>query len=302
MTTGTQVCTDVNQAAAGRLLLDAAGVSVRGLGRDNNEDRFYVSPDLDLFVVADGMGGHQAGEIASCAAVDVTIREAPAWTKDASNDELTRSIRQTLSSANRLILSRANRDWECRGAGTTLVLAYRRADRLFVASVGDSRAYRLRGGELERLTVDDSWSEILVRAGAITPEDARTNPGRHVLMTFLGQTDFNADSVAVTALSLAPRDRYLLATDGLHDVLRDSEIEKLLSANAPARVVAERLHDQVVRRDGQDDNTLIVLDVQPSDRQATVRAGWLHSVLQRRWLHRFGRHADTAKDECLRFA
>jgi PPM family protein phosphatase len=243
------------------LRLAAAGCSQRGTSRENNEDCIHISPDLELLIVADGVGGSRAGELASSTAIREVIEQASHWPVDGDNNMFRQLIDQSLHRASRVISELIDIDEEFWGAGTTMTMAFRLDNHLFIANVGDSRAYRLRDGKLQQLTVDDSWVEILVRAGSITREEARSHPQRNVIMTSLGGKDFDEQSVEVGIMSLRPGDRFLISSDGVHDTLGDEELAELLGSDDPVDVVVTQLTDRAVQAGSSDDVSVVVLGV-----------------------------------------
>lgn len=254
------------EASTSWLRLSAAGCSQRGISRQNNEDSIHVSPGLEFLIVADGVGGQRAGELASSTAIREIIDQAAHWPLDSDENQFRQLIDQALHRASRVICELIDIDDEFWGAGTTITLAFRHDDHLFIANVGDSRAYRLRDEKLEQLTVDDSWVELLVRAGSITREQAKTHPQRNVIMTSLGGRDFEEQSVEVGVMSLRPGDRFMISSDGIHDTLDDQEIASILATEASMEVVASQLMDTAVRAGSSDDISVVVLDVSRTER------------------------------------
>ncbi|MBV9412651.1 MAG: serine/threonine-protein phosphatase, partial [Acidimicrobiia bacterium] len=200
--------------------LRAGGATDTGLVRDHNEDR-YLAQDR-LFAVADGVGGHKAGEVASQTAVDTLAREFTEPTTDALVD--------AVKTANRMVwnLSEANPDQ--RGMGTTLTAIALVDDgdeaRLAIVNVGDSRAYLLQQGQLEQLTEDHSLVEQLVREGQLTPAEAQVHPQRSIITRALGLDP----EVEVDSWELTPYkgDRLLLCSDGLTNEVSDEQIASTL--------------------------------------------------------------------------
>ncbi|MFT5325199.1 MAG: serine/threonine protein phosphatase PrpC [Planctomycetaceae bacterium] len=254
------------EASTSWLSLCAAGCSQRGISRANNEDAIHVSPGLELLIVADGVGGQRAGELASNTAIREIIEQAAHWPLDSDDNRFRQLIDQALHRASRVISELIDIDDEFWGAGTTMTLAFRHDDHLFIANVGDSRAYRLRDGSLEQLTVDDSWVELLIRAGSITREQAKTHPQRNVIMTSLGGRDFEEQSVQVGVMGLLPGDRFMISSDGIHDTLDDEEIASILKSDEAVEVVASQLIDTAVRAGSSDDVSVVVLDVSRTER------------------------------------
>lgn len=229
-----------------------------GRVRTNNEDQMLVADTL--FAVADGMGGHAAGEVASQAAVEV-IQEAFAATPTADG------LIAATQKANRDIYARADTDPALRGMGTTLTAAALidngNGESLVVVNVGDSRAYLLRDGELSRVTEDHSVSEELVRSGQMSEEEAATDNRRHVLTRVLGMDN----DVSVDRFDLDPfrGDRLLLATDGLTNEVADSEIASVLRRIEDPGEAARELVRRAKAAGGSDNITVVIVDVLDDD-------------------------------------
>ncbi len=189
----------------------------KGRGATRNEDSQYVSPDMDLFIVADGMGGHAAGEVASKFAVDVLSHELAKIGVDADEKEIEHRVHAALDRAHCLILDSAAADSASRPPGTTVVFGLLVNHRLYITGVGDSRAYLIRGGSIERLTIDDTWPDALFHLGQISADEAKHHHMRNMLLSALGMSDFDSDQEEIRAVDVYDGDRYLLASDGLTD-------------------------------------------------------------------------------------
>lgn len=227
-----------------------AGDSHVGLVRSGNEDAFLVAPPL--FAVADGLGGHQAGEVASSIAIDVLLEAAP---RSADSKALGRAVRQ----ANSAVIEAAEAGRGRSGMGTTITAAMIEGNRIAVAHVGDSRAYLLHYGKLEQITDDHSMVADLVRQGQLTAEESRTHPNRSVITRALGSDpNMLADTFEVEA---APGDRLLLATDGLTSMVTDAEIERVLGSETSSRTAVDVLIDRALAAGGHDNITAIVVDI-----------------------------------------
>lgn len=263
------------------LRLTAAGSSQRGTSRENNEDSIHISPRVELLIVADGVGGQRAGELASSTAIREIIVETSRWPLDGTENQFRQLIDEALHRASRVICELIEIDDEFWGAGTTMTLAFRLDDHLFIANVGDSRAYRLRNGELEQLTVDDSWVEVLIRAGSITREQAKTHPQKDVILTSLGGRDFEEQKVEVGVMSLRPGDRFLISSDGLHDSLDVEELKAMLESDAPVEEVASELADRAVQAGSSDDISVVVLDVSRCEKPRAVATTAIGRAVER---------------------
>ena len=221
-------------------LLRVGVVSTVGNYREHNEDNFYLptlagkamgggignrdnSLDIPIeegttysFVVADGMGGQLAGEKASQMAVDIIPKELTKRLGSGESDDrqIQRIIRDAVAAANDNILSLSSIQTEFNNMGTTVVLALFRNDRVYVAGIGDSRAYRFRDGRIEQLTKDHSLAQALLEAGTITAEELPNHKFNHVLYLYLGSKDARGGPEDVRAAAFRPGDRFLLASDG----------------------------------------------------------------------------------------
>src|SRR3954451_21415837 len=240
-----------------------------GRGRSNNEDSYVVAEPL--FAVADGMGGHAAGEVASQEAVEVLKGEFEAGS--ATVDSLVHAVAE----ANRAVWGRAADDTDLRGMGTTVtavaLVVEDGEEHLAIANVGDSRAYLLRGGEMEQLTDDHSVAEQMVREGQLLPEEAALHPQRHVLTRVLGM----APDIPVDCYPILPYkgDRILLCPGVQLNEVPDTQLASLLRRRAePGEAAAELV--QMARENGGHDNiTVVVIDVVDDDDKAEAASAAL---------------------------
>ena len=230
-----------------------------GIVRDHNEDRFLARPPL--FVVADGLGGQAAGEVAAQLLVDRLDRLPSSPTAA----ELVAGI----ESANGAIRDAASAEDGLRGMSTTCVAFLLTDTGAQVVHVGDSRAYRLRAGALERLTEDHSVVAELVRGGVIDASAAETDQRRHMLTQALGSA--NRIAIASASLDVAAGDRYLLCSDGLHGQVADAEIEAVLRPESDPGVAADELVRRANAAGGNDNVTVIVIDAHASSGAAVPR-------------------------------
>jgi protein phosphatase len=242
-----------------------------GLRRSSNEDSYCTRPDLGLYVVADGMGGHVAGEVASRVAVEaieVFIQETAGADKNrtwpfpfepALSLEANR-LKAAFRLANRRIASAIADSHDLRGMATTASALLVGADSACVAHVGDSRVYVLGAGQLQQITNDHSWVEEQVRAGTMTATAARQHPWRNVVTRALsGGEDPEVD---VTEIRPAPGERYLLCSDGLFSVVPDEQIAALLATPGVAlEDLCQRLIEAANNAGGPDNITALVLEV-----------------------------------------
>ena len=199
-----------------------------GLRRQNNEDSLFVDSDAGLFIVADGMGGHAAGEVASKIAVQTLAGQLGGLASGASDENVRTAMRSAIVEAGRIIYTQSHQVSEQAGMGTTVTALYLTGDgRYVVGHIGDSRAYLLRDGRLERLTRDHSLVQEQLDQGLLTSERARGHPLNHILTRALGTVKHVSPDVYSGAY--AAGDIYLLASDGLTDMLAESEIQEILS-------------------------------------------------------------------------
>ncbi len=227
-----------------------------GRVRERNED--FSHADGRLFIVADGMGGHRAGQVASSAAVEEFLR---CERENRGLDPL-RRLRGCLQAANRAVMKMADEDPGLRGMGTTFTVLLLE-EGAYLGHVGDSRAYLLRGGALNPLTRDHSLVEKMVREGFLTPREARQHPRRNVILRALGLTaNLAADLVRV---DVRPGDRILLCTDGLTTHLEDEELAALLQAEDDPEACARMLVEEANAKGGEDNVTVILVDLEEGD-------------------------------------
>lgn len=237
-----------------------------GLKREINEDAYLADSNINLFVVADGMGGHAGGNIASKMSVDIIRRKVRAarkssdlFSQDAAESEspaVLKLLEESIQEASAQIFEKSNRQPELSGMGTTVTLVLTHGRRAYVAHVGDSRLYRLRDGNFEQLTEDHSLVNEQVKAGFITSEEAQHSRFRNIITRSVG---FESEVTADThSLLMHAADVYLICSDGLTGMVEDEKIKKTLSSarlsQAPARLV--ELANQA---GGEDNVTVIVL-------------------------------------------
>ena len=247
---------------AQRLHVVAGACSIQGARRDTNEDSQYISPDMNLFIVADGMGGHAAGEVASRFAIDVLSHELATVAVDATPEAIEYRVHAALDRAHCLIMEQGENQPEYRGAGTTVVFGLLLNHRLYITGVGDSRAYLVRGASIKRLTIDDTWPDALFHLGQISADEAKRHHMRNMLMSALGMKDFASNQEEIRALDVYDGDRYLLASDGLTDVVDEVRLLEIISQNNNPQMAAEMLTQEAISNDAGDDVTCVVFYVQ----------------------------------------
>ena len=224
-----------------------------GCVRDHNEDSLVVAPPL--FVVADGMGGHAAGEVASEIAVNVIAERAP---EHPDANELGRAVQ----AANHAILKAAHEGRGREGMGTTCTAAMLEGERLVIAQVGDSRAYLLHKGKIQQLTRDHSWLQQQLDFGLITAQQAAVSTQRNLVTRALGVA--RSVRVEVNEHALQSGDLLLLCSDGLSEMLHADELCAMADSNAPLQGKAERLVEAANHQGGRDNISVLLVQVGPA--------------------------------------
>ena len=266
--------------------VDVSALTHPGLVRPNNEDQFFVTrltrsletmlssipqgaiPERTneinyVMVVADGMGGHAGGEVASQMAISALVKlalDVPDWFFRVDKDhvsEIEQRTRRIVQQVDSELIERAHQDETLRGMGTTLTGARSLGRDLLIAHVGDSRAYLLRAGRLQRLTRDHTYAQLLVETGQLQESEAASSPARHILTNVLGGTDEHVD-VDVDMMQLEDGDRLLLCSDGLTDLVEDDAIAHTLEATATSQDACAQLLQLALDKGGRDNVTIIV--------------------------------------------
>jgi PPM family protein phosphatase len=251
------------------LQVTSSGITDVGLKREGNEDSFSVDDSLGLYIVADGMGGHLAGEIASKISVEIINKVFRKWVEnDAGEDEIFGQPDSSLSRkgnyilggiklANRVIYELASEKNEFHGMGTTVVVLLATPSLIIAANVGDSRIYLVRDGEIERLSKDHSIVAEQIEMGIMTEEDAENSPLKHVLTRNLG----SSEDVEPEIFELEPsnNDRFILCSDGLTDLVNDEELLKMTQDQDDPGGLCSSFVDVVLGRGAHDNTTIISL-------------------------------------------
>ena len=243
-----------------------------GMVRDHNEDAIGSNADVGLLVLADGMGGYNAGEVASGIAVQtITELAVEGASREERNDVDPHSgmmrqsivLRDAIARANKIIYQTAQSQSHCEGMGTTLVAAMFYDNRISIAHVGDSRAYRLRGGVFEQLTMDHSLLQELVDRGFYSEEEAQRSTNRNYVTRALGVEP--SVEVEVQEFDVLPGDVYLLCSDGLPDMVEDEDIHLTIKTfNASLDVVGQQLVQLTNDHGGRDNVSIMLAEVTDS--------------------------------------
>lgn len=237
-----------------------------GVVREQNEDSYLASSPL--FAVADGMGGHQGGEVAS----RLVLERVEELHRDGDRPDLA----ETVHDANRRVLERAADDSALQGMGTTLTLLRMEDTGFRLAHVGDSRAYRLRDDELEMLTEDHTLVNRMVREGKLTEDEARIHPHRSILTRALGvESDLQVD---LAVFDVEAGDRILLCSDGLTGVVGDDRIEQVLRDEEDPQAAADTLVQEAIEGGGPDNVTVVILDFEDGEEDGAPAAASLDAV------------------------
>jgi protein phosphatase len=234
-------------------MIQAWGASDPGCVRSNNEDFYLVAPELGLYLVADGMGGAQAGEHASKLAAE-TVRDHVVRTNGSVDDD---TLIHAFEEANQKVMEAAASDSRMEGMGTTLVAALETDGELLIASVGDSRAYVYEQETLRPITEDQSWVNEVGRRLGIDEESLRSHPMRHVLTMAIGVSD--QLRVHTYLLKPLPGMQILLCSDGLHGVAPESEVQKVLSLPDDGGAKCQKLIESARTHGGPDNITAVLL-------------------------------------------
>ncbi len=249
--------------------IQAAMLTDVGMVRDHNEDSAYIDPDHDFFIVADGMGGHAAGEIASAMAVDkvrealegsrATIAEFATSLEDEDRREIVKLLESAVRSAHESVFDCGTRDSDKHGMGTTLDVVLLAGPEAFIAHVGDSRTYLIREGRAAQITTDHTVAEVLVIEGKLTLEEAQISPLRTILVNAIGVAP--EVGIEMAHVQLRKDDRILICSDGLHDYFPvEQELAERIGKDTPEPALAD-LVELAKERGGHDNITGIVLQV-----------------------------------------
>ena len=248
-----------------------------GLARENNEDAVAFDLQTGLCILADGMGGYNAGEIASGMATAFINSEMSRWLsqagKDANAKEVKRALEICVQNANHSIFNAANSNPQYTGMGTTLVVGVFQTDRLMIGHIGDSRCYRLRGSDFEQITKDHSLLQEQIDVGLITPEQALTSANKNLVTRALGVEDTVLLDVAEHRVE--PGDAYVLCSDGLSDMVRDKVIADVMLGTGSLEQKAKELITAANAGGGRDNISVVLVYA----KEAIVKRGFLSRLL-----------------------
>jgi serine/threonine protein phosphatase PrpC len=279
--------------------LNVTAISHAGMSGKNNEDRYSVAahlldnrdrlPSL-LAVVADGIGGHLAGEVAA----EITIEVINQVISESDGEQPVNTLAQAIKQASQVIIQNASVNPKQKGMGSTCACAWVIGNHLYTATVGDSRIYLIRSGQIHQLNRDHTWIQEALKSGAITPEQARNHPNVHIIRRYLGSAqevvpdtrvylsgkEDDAQAKTNQGLAILPGDILLLSTDGLTDLVSDAEINSTIS-NLPPEEALHKLVELANQRGGHDNITVVGLQ---APNQASVSEPVSQKVLQRKYV------------------
>lgn len=229
--------------------------SNKGKIRNENEDSYLIKKESSpLIAVADGMGGHQAGEVAS----KIAVKSLDKYLFDYQKD-LLEELRVSFKSANKEIIDKGKKNEDLYGMGTTLSTAIIHKNTIYIAHIGDSRIYLLRDNELKQLTTDHSLVNELLENKEITCQEAFDHPQKNIITQALGTAEDL--KIETKKLETLDGDRLLFSTDGLHDMLRFNEIKKNLTLDKDIEELSKLLGEQAMNKGGNDNITLVIVDL-----------------------------------------
>lgn len=254
--------------------LEIFSLSDPGMARGNNEDAVAQDERTGIVILADGMGGYNAGEVASQMVTSFVVAELGRWlaqaTEMASESEVRRAMQLCVGNANRAVYNAATSHRQYAGMGTTVVLAVFRPGRVLIGHVGDSRAYRWRAGALAQLSKDHSLLQEQIDAGLLTREQARHSMNRNLVTRAVG-VESHVD-LEVHAYDVEPEDCYLLCSDGLNDMVEDEEVAAILASSADLPQAAEALIGAANAAGGRDNVSVSLVRV--TGAEASRKSWW----------------------------
>lgn len=262
--------------SASSLSLEFFGATDTGRARSNNEDAVALEESASLAILADGMGGYNAGEVASGMAASFIKTELGRWLVEASGNATDADVRRAMDicvdNANRAIFNAANSNPQYAGMGTTLVVGVFRGHRLLLGHVGDSRGYRLRGGKLQQITRDHSLLQEQIDAGLITVEQAAFSSNKNLVTRAVGVED--TVLLEMHLHDVQPGDLYLMCSDGLSDMLDDTAIEQVMLSAQALEEIATALIEAANDAGGKDNIAVVLARASAGGAAATGRSWW----------------------------
>ena len=246
--------------AYGSLPFTWAACSDVGKVRQKNEDAYFVEPEMGLFIVSDGMGGHRGGEVASAFVVNdlsVSIDTGFGRLRSKTPRPIRNLIKRSIRRHNKQVLAEAENESGCKDMGATLVLALIHAGRATIANLGDSRLYRFRGGKLTQLSRDHSVISELIEQGKLQPDQAENHEAEGVITQYMGMSQHAEPHIK--SFRLKKGDRLLLCSDGLTDMLTDTQIRDILLQQPDPDAAVQTLTQNADAAGGADNITVILI-------------------------------------------
>ena len=235
--------------------MKAVGNSVIGMRRTNNEDAIYINEQKNLYLVADGMGGCNAGEVASSTAISAFVKAM----ENAENGEILDKMMSAVAQCNKEVYQKSRENIEFLDMGTTLVAVTIENEKMFVVHVGDSRVYLFRENNLQQITTDHSYVMELVKIGSITREEAEVHPKRNIITRAIGiREDVEADTIIEY---MKQGDKILLCTDGLSNMVSKGEMTKILIEQCSTEEKVKKLVVLANEKGGLDNISLILIEI-----------------------------------------
>jgi len=232
-----------------------AGATDTGCVRSANQDSYYIDPEGRYFIVADGMGGHAGGEVASQIAVD-SIQEClnALWDHETTPQQL---MQNAIDKANQAIVNDQMGNPVRSDMGTTIVILMFRDEQPWYCHIGDSRLYRLHGAKIDQISDDHTWIARAIQTGVVNPDEAKTHPWRHMLLQCLGREDLKP--ITAREIQWQSGDRFLICSDGLTEELSDDRIAHQLKSIRNGQQAAQSLIESAKLRGGRDNITVILV-------------------------------------------
>jgi len=244
------------------MVINVSGKTDIGRLRELNEDNFTIfgfeeNKPLGFCILSDGMGGHNAGEVASTEIVNHISQDLSRLLDETDEEKIVFNLTSSIDFANNLVYNMSTLNPQHRGMGATCVIAYVKDEKVWFANVGDSRAYLIADGTIEKITSDHSVVEELVKKGTITPEEARFHPDKNIITRAVGTDKLvNSD---IYQLDAQENDTVLLCSDGLYEMITDEEILEIISSDDNLDNITQRLIDSANEKGGRDNITVVLI-------------------------------------------
>ncbi len=252
------------------LMVKSAAITDIGKVRDINEDNYCIyEENIGLYIVADGMGGHKSGEIASATAIDIIRDHIKSYLTDEFLEQTVKGILfEAFNRANREIYKKSTSDYDCEGMGTTATVVLIVEDKFYIGHIGDSRAYLFRNKELRQITEDHSLVAELVKNGSITEREAMKHPRKNIITRSLGNDE--TVKVDIFSMDFKKGDMIILCTDGLTNFVDKNELQRLLIEEEDCFEVCNNLVSLANKRGGYDNITVLIVKKQ----DISTAEGW----------------------------